>query len=373
MTSKRVSTRLQNIYPAIILFTLLSWAELGLGITTDPRWTAYLGLGMAAAAVAGVLVFQGKAFCHHACPVGRINGIYANFAPVEVRVRKLSACKTCVTEDCKNGNERGYPCPTGISLKTTDDASYCTFCTECVKSCPRHNVAFNIRPFAADLDRLPKARLDEAWLCLTLLALTLFHGFSMTTVWEDFAPGSWSLLKWLALALGTSHTVAFTLAMGVAVVVPLGLYVLAAWLAARLTRGSGVSGRELFIRYAYALLPVALFYHLAHNAMHLLNEGGEIIPLLSDPLGRGADYLGTATVHIGPLMPEQAIWMIQVALIVVGHLFGVVVAHRMSRRLFSDPSQATRSLLPMLALTIAISVAGLTLMVLDMNMRAGRM
>ena len=364
---------LRNVYPAVLLFTLLSWAELGLGITTDPRWTAYLGLGMAAAAVAGALLFQDKAFCRYACPVGRINGIYANFAPVEVRVRKPGACKTCVTEDCLNGNDQGYPCPTGISLKTTSDATYCTMCTECVKSCPRQNVAFNIRPFAADLDRLPAARLDEAWLCLSLLALTLFHGFSMTTVWEDFAPGSWSLLKWLALSLDISHMAAFTLAMGVAVGVPLGLYVLAARLSSWLTRGSAVSSRELFIRYAYALLPVALFYHLAHNAMHLLSEGGEVVPLLSDPLGRGADYLGTATLHIGPLMPEQAIWMIQVALIVVGHLFGIVVAHRMSRRLFSDPRLATRSLVPMLALTILISVAGLTLMVLDMNMRAGRM
>ena len=30
--------------------------------------------------------------------------------------------------------------------------------------------------------------------------------------------------------------------------------------------------RDYFIRYAYALLPIALFYHIAHNMEHLLME-----------------------------------------------------------------------------------------------------
>ena len=368
-----VPPALRNVYPAIALFALLSWAELGLGITSDPRWTAYLGLFVAALAVAGVLVFRGKAFCHYACPVGRINGIYANFAPVEIRVRKLGACKTCATEDCLVGNSRGYACPTGISLKTTGDATYCTFCTECIKTCPRHNVAFNLRPFGSDLNHMPRPRLDEAWLSLSLLALTLFHGFSMTTVWEDFAPGSASLMKWMKVTLGTGHVINFTLAMAVACGAPVLLYWLSCRLAARWTRGSGVSTRDLFIRYSYSLLPVAIFYHLAHNAMHMFIEGGAIVPLLSDPLGRGTDYFGTAAMEVGSLFSDETVWFLQVALIVTGHLFGILVAHRMSRRLFSDERQATRSLLPMLAVMVVISVCGLSLMVLDMNMRAGRM
>ena len=77
--------------------------------------------------------------------------------------------------------------------------------------------------------------------------------------------------------------------------------------------------------------------------------------------------------YLGPLLSDQTIWYLQVALIIFGHLVGIVVAHRISRRCFIDKRAATRSLLPMLAMMVLVSVAGLTLMVLDMNMRIGRM
>lgn len=364
---------LANMWPAIGLFVLLSWAELGLGITTDPRGTAYLGLGMAALAVGSALLFQKKAFCAHLCPVGRITGVYSNFAPVEIRARNPRACQKCVTEDCLHGNERGYPCPTGISLKVVQDATYCTGCTECIKSCDKHNVAFNLRPFAEDLHRVRDPRLDEAWLCLSLLTLTLFHGFTMTTAWEDFSPGEMSLLKWMAVHWSTPAWVNFTVGMLLATSIPIVLYWASCDLAARWTRTPGVTRRTLFLQYSFALLPVALFYHLAHNAMHLLMEGGHIIPLLSDPLGNGTDYFGTARTNIGHLMGEQALWFVQVGLILVGHIFGIVVAHRISRRLFTNERLARRSLVPMLAAMVLLSAAGLSLMALDMNMRAGRM
>ena len=35
-------------------------------------------------------------------------------------------------------------------------------------------------------------------------------------------------------------------------------------------------------------------YHVAHNLGYLLLRGQELIPLLSDPLGRGWDLFGTA-------------------------------------------------------------------------------
>ncbi len=101
-------------------------------------------------------------------------------------------------------------------------------------------------------------------------------------------------------------------------------------------------------------------------------EGGEIVPLLSDPMGTGADFLGTAAVHVGALVSDEALWYMQVALILVGHVFGVVVAHRVSRGLYGEARDASRSLVPLTVLMVLISVAGLGLMHLDMNMRLGR-
>ncbi len=366
----RVPRWLASLWPAIVLFALLTWLELGWGVTTDPRATAIMGLGMAALAVIGALLFDGKKFCQHACPVGRICGIYSTFAPIEIRARNKRVCARCTTEDCLNGNERGYACPTGISLKVIKDSADCTMCGECIRSCDKRNVALNLRPFAADLRPDAKPRLDQAWLAVILLSLTLFHGLSMTSAWESFEPGSTSVLRWIGLTLGTSRVTSFTIAMVVACAVPVGLYVAACRLGAR---WSGGAWRELFVRYSFSLLPVALFYHLAHNLMHLLTEGGHVVPLLSDPLGRGDDLLGTAAVRVGALISDDALWTTQVVLVLIGHVFGIVAAHRVGHRLFDDPARARRSLLPIFGLMVLVSAAGLGLMHLDMNMRLGRM
>lgn len=363
---------LRSVYPAIALFTVLTWLELGYGVTTAPRATAIMGLAMIAMASISALLWREKKFCAHFCPVGRICGIYSNFAPIEIRANKIKACRTCTTEDCKNGSEDGYPCPTGISLKTVQDATHCTMCTECVKSCKRQNVALNLRPFGEDLRGQRTPTMDEAWLALMLLALTLFHGLSMTPTWESFAPGSMSILKWIGLTFGTSRTVSFTLAMVVAVAIPVGLYASSANVAARWA-GGYVTAKQVFLHYSFSLLPVALFYHLAHNLMHVLMEGGSIVGLLSDPLGQGHDYFGTAAMHFDSMIGEDTLWIVQVALILVGHVFGVVVAHRLSRTLYDNPKSAMRSLLPMTLMMVLVSIAGLSLMHLDMNMRAGRM
>ena len=364
---------LKNVYPALVMFVVLTWLELGYGVTTNPRWTSYMGIGVAGMAIGGALLWDGKRFCHHFCPVGRISGIYANFAPVEIRAARPKVCAKCTTEDCLNGNEFGYPCPTGISLKTVTDANYCTMCTECVKTCPRHNVALNLRPFAADLRNLPSGRTDEAWLALTLLSLTLFHGFSMTPAWENFGPGGSSLLKWMATTLGTPSTFNFTVAMIGVCAIPIALYWLSCLLGAAWAGRREVPASRLFVNFAFSILPVALFYHLAHNLMHLLGEGGAIIPLLGDPMGSGANYFGLAALHVGSPVSENTLWIMQVSLILIGHLYGIVVAHRMAHKLYADKPSAVRSLLPMLVMMVLISVAGLGLMAMDMNMRIGRM
>jgi len=361
----------RNVVPATLLFVVLTWLELGLGVTNNPRQTAIMGLAMAAAAVCGALIFERKAFCRSLCLVGRVSGMYSGFAPVEIRTRDERVCGVCTSRDCLTGNDAGYACPTGLDLGEVRENTYCTLCTECFSSCPSLAPAVRLRPFGRDLSRVTNPRMDEAWLALVLLALTAFHGLSMTPVWQDHAPGASDIVSLLQTTLAVSETAAFTLGMAAVMALPIGAYALAIRATVALTEG--VAFRELFVTIAPSVLPVALFYHLAHNAMHLLMEGQDIVPALSDPLGRGWDLFGTAGMHLEPLMGQEAVWAIQVALIVIGHLFGVTVSHRIARRLFPDKRMATRSLLPLLGMMIALSIGGLWLMHLDMNMRMGRM
>ncbi len=363
---------LANVYPAIVIFGALTWFELTQSVTTDSRWTAYMGIGMAMAAVGSALVWDDKRFCAHACPVGRICGIYSNVSPIEIRARNPRTCEVCETEECVHGNDRGYPCPTGISLKTVDSATMCTACTECIKSCDKHNVAINIRPLGSDLKNQAAPRLDVAWLAVALLALTLFHGLSMTGMWENFEPGRPSILKSIAGTFGTTRLTSFTLGMSAFVAIPPALFGASCFAAAAWT-GNVVSGTELFKRQALSLLPIALFYHLAHNVMHLAREGGNIVSKLSDPFGVGENLFGLREVAVSWVAPESALWVVQLGLIVFGHVLGVVVAHRIGHAVFSNRGLALRSLVPLLAVMVLVSVAGLWLTHLDMNMRLGRM
>ena len=52
---------------------------------------------------------------------------------------------------------------------------------------------------------------------------------------------------------------------------------------------------------------------------------------------------------------------------------GILVAHRVGHRLHPERSKALKSLTPVFVAMVVVSVAGLGLMHLDMNMRLGRM
>src|SRR5690606_32040860 len=96
----------------------------------------------------------------------------------------------------------------------------------------------------------------------------------------------------------------------------------------RVSRRPDVRFQTVFIKFAYTLLPIALFYHLAHNATHIFYEWSKLRRLVSDPLGFGTDYFGTARAPLSALWSPESIWYLQVTLIIVGHIYGILVAQR---------------------------------------------
>ena len=127
-----------------------------------------------------------------------------------------------------------------------------------------------------------------------------------------------------------------------------------------LAAGSHLSVRELALRFAWSLLPIALVYHLSHYWTLILTQGVKITALVSDPFGRGDDWFGTADWFQRTIIPDMAwVWHTQVALIVAGHVASVVVAHREALRCFGSARAATRSQLPMLVLMVLFTAAGL--------------
>ncbi len=199
-----------------------------------------------------------------------------------------------------------------------------------------------------------------------MLSLTGFHGLTMTAAWGRMVDG-------LQAALGVGEPVAFSLGMCAIMLGPISLYALLVAVSRWSARDRSRAYREHFLRYAYALLPIALFYHLAHNSEHLLMEGQKVVALASDPFGYEWNLFGTAMWSPPPLVSMETLWGIQVLLVLVGHVYSLSAARQTASALFTDRSAATRSQVPMLFAMILFSLMSLWLLKQPMEMRVSWM
>ncbi len=372
---------LRNIFLATAFFVGLTWLELGFGITMNPQATAMLGLGMLSLTLLAVLVFERRAFCRYGCLVGRVSGLYALFSATEVRAREPELCHSCATQDCYKGNEKGFGCPTNLFPGTLKQNTYCINCMECVKTCPSDNMTVRARPWGADLVEKGRPRRDEAYLALLMLAITGFHGLTMTKIWKD-------MLGFFEESLQLAYIPAFSFGMFLLLAGPILIYAILVKGTVILGRNPQVSYDRAFIAFAYSLLPIALFYHLAHNLEHMLMEGQKVIPLLSNPLGYlpgeswsflGAagigpwNLFGTAEWVIAPLVSLPSLWIMQVILVLVGHVFALWVADCSARNLYPAKGAAFRSQIPMLIGMVLFSIFSLWLLKQPMEMRSSAM
>ncbi|MCP3678652.1 MAG: hypothetical protein GY721_14035, partial [Deltaproteobacteria bacterium] len=261
-------------------FIVVTWLELGVFITYNPRYTSIFAILLFLFILVTALIYNKKAFCRYICFVGGIVGVYSNIAPLEVRSKEKAVCDNCHTKDCITGNSEGYPCPIDEYPGGMEQNTNCILCTECLKTCPHDNMTLNLRPFFTDLSKGYKGRYDEGILILSLLGLTIYHGFTMLPVWFSWALETMQSNYSLYLGVFSLLLVAF-------VAVPVGLHYVTTYLSRRLSGDREVPLKQAFIQYAYCFIPVAFFYHLAHNISHLNMEGMKIFHVLSDPFGWG--------------------------------------------------------------------------------------
>ena len=357
---------LRSIWPATIMLIFFTWLELGFGVTLSPRATAWLALTILGMAFVCAFLFEKRAFCRYACLVGRIIGLYSLFAPVEVRTKDPQACSTCGTQSCYKGNSQGEACPTGQYLPGMEQNTNCINCMECLKSCEKGNVALQLRPWGEDLVAHHRPRADEAFLAILMLSLTGFHGLTMTGNWQR-------MTDWFVAATGVDQITAFSAGMLALMIGPGLIYALLVALSRWLARERVHGYKAYFIRYAYALLPIAIFYHIAHNSEHLLMEGQKVLTLVSDPFGWEWNLFGTTDWTLPPLVSLPSLWLIQVFLVMVGHVYSLWVARHVAGSFFSGGKGAFRSQVPMLAAMILFSVLSLWLLKQPMQMRASVM
>ena len=193
-----------------------------------------------------------------------------------------------------------------------------------------------------------------------MLGSTSFDGFSRTTRWQDLT----SQLR-ANLADSSQRTVDLALmVVNLGGLVLLIAAVLATYLAAvAAAEKLGGIRRSLVPDFVLPLVPIAAAYMTAHYFTLAVIQGQFIIPLISDPFGRGWDLFGT--VDFAPnlsIVSYRTVWYVQVAALVIGHVAGLAIAHDRAVVVFPHRRSALEAQLPMLGLMVLYTVAGMWLL-----------
>ena len=115
-----------------------------------------------------------------------------------------------------------------------------------------------------------------------------------------------------------------------------------------------------------SLIPIAIVYALSHYLSLLVVSGQFVIPLLSDPYGQGWNILGTAGFEPNlTILKPNVTWYTQVAVLVIGHVLGLIVAHDRAVALSPTSRIALRTQYVMLALMVLYTVGGMWLLSLN--------
>jgi len=125
------------------------------------------------------------------------------------------------------------------------------------------------------------------------------------------------------------------------------------------------STEKLRTGFAHTLIPIALAYLVAHYfSFFVFQEQAQFGFLLSDPLGTGTtDLFGTVNWEVDyTVLSANAIWYVQVASLIVGHVIGLMLAHDRALVYWPDYRNATASQYWMLAVMVAFTCFGLYLL-----------
>ncbi|MGH8953223.1 MAG: fenitrothion hydrolase [Acidimicrobiia bacterium] len=218
------------------------------------------------------------------------------------------------------------------------------------------------RGWLRGLPHLEERRGLVAFVVLMIGTVT-FDGMSGSLWWEETIT-TWSrsnLSAWFGLSRATVDVLTGTLAM----VLVVGAIGAGYWLACRIAAGHGRSGQTTGLvarRFAHTLVPIAFAYAVAHYFSLIVFEGQFLLSTISDPFGFGWDLFGTANRPINyTFISPSAVWYSQVAVIVAGHVGGVVLAHDRALVDF-PPATAVRSQFAMLVLMVVLTGLGLSIL-----------
>jgi hypothetical protein len=194
-----------------------------------------------------------------------------------------------------------------------------------------------------------------------VIGTTTFDGFSNGGIWRNNEPSLQSVFSDLGFGPAPSQELTYSIGLVLCVLLIAAVYRIG------IVGVRSVSERypsvELTRSFAHTLVPIGFAYVLAHYFSLLIWQSQAMGFLISDPLGNGANIFGTAGAQIDyGVISFAAIWYVQVAALLLGHVAGLTLAHDRALVLYRDPEDAVRSQYWMLAVMVAFTSFGLWLL-----------
>jgi hypothetical protein len=227
----------------------------------------------------------------------------------------------------------------------------------------REDGVLYLRPPVAGAAAMAPAA-GTAGLLLVSIGSTGFDGAKEGPLFNDAAGKLQDFFTSIGTTKGLGLEFAFVIGLAVAI-----LLISAVWVIGMSgMRGRGLSRVELSMRFAHTLIPISIGYVVAHYFSLLAYNGQDLWRLASDPLGDGSNLFGGANSQIDySVVTATAIWYVQTAALVLGHVAGLVLAHDRALVLWGNPRDATRSQIVMLIVMVGFTLLGMWLLSAALN------
>jgi hypothetical protein len=189
-----------------------------------------------------------------------------------------------------------------------------------------------------------------------------FDGLQQGSLWNSIAPDVQDAFTSIGVGIVTAEKLVGTLGLLLGVALVGGFYLLG--IEGARTVGGGMSGQRLRRAFIHSLVPIAAVYVIAHYLLYFLYDGQKMKYLISDPLGKGWDLFGTAAQGVDySILSQETAWYIYVAVVVLGHVAGLTLAHDRALALYGQAKQAVRSQYWMLCIMVGFTSLALWLLV----------
>lgn len=333
------------------MFLAITWSDHVFGVVESPRGSGTLLLLITIGVIFSGAFWERRTWCRYLCFLGGLSGNYSRAGMLQLRGTK-DICAKCTAAHCYKGTERAEGCPMFEFPKTMEDNAECNFCGNCVKNCPNGSINISLRPPTKELWFIRKPRLDASFLAVVIMGIVFVQNITMLEIWDG-------MLAWLENVTGTqNYAITFTITFIIAMAIPVALLSITGLVAKTFNKASL---KENFTKYGYALIPLDMAAHIAHNLFHLLAEGKSVFYTFIELFGVEIQHTSSA------ILDDQTIQAFQFILIAIGTLGSIYTVYKISKNNYESKKVSTTIVYSILLILLA--VVNIMLFSLPMAMR----